>query len=98
MISAVLCQIHDYATRSAAAGGFDAPDSHFTRSARKLDAQGWTELARATKNWLEEADRIEQAAQDRLATEPDAALDVGLVILLFQALPFSAEPPNSSAR
>ena len=95
MITAALAQIHDYAIRSAAVGGFDAADAHFTRTPLKLDAQGWAEIAEAAKDWLRETARIESSAAKRLASEPDAALDVGLVILLFEALPFSAEEPAS---
>lgn len=91
MISAVLNQIHEYATRSAAAGGFDAADAHFTRTPMQLDQAGWTELAEATKNWLRETARIEQEAAERLAEDPHQPLSAGLVILLFEALPFSAD-------
>jgi DNA-binding transcriptional ArsR family regulator len=95
MISASLNQIHDYATRSAAAGGFDAADAHFTRTPLKLDRQGWTELARASKTWLQETAKIERAAAKRLKRDPHSEVDVGLVILLFEALPFSAETKAS---
>jgi DNA-binding transcriptional ArsR family regulator len=98
MITAALDQIHDYASRSAAIGGFDAADAHFTRTPLKLDSQGWTELAEATKNWLRDTARIEQATAERLAEAPDSGLDVGLVILLFEALPFSADAPPASGR
>ena len=67
MISAVLNQIHEYASRSAAAGGFDVADAHFTRTPLKLDPKGWTELAEATKDWLRKTARIEKDAAARLA-------------------------------
>ncbi len=98
MITACLEQIHDYATRSAAAGGFDPADAHFTRTPLKLDERGWTELARASKEWLRETARIEKAAARRLKADPDVAIDVGLVILLFEALPFSAELSSAPKR
>ena len=96
MISAILDQIHAYASRSAAAGGFDARDAHFTRQGIKLDSRGWTDLAKATKRWLVDAGKIEQAAKKRLAQNPHSGIDVGLVILLFEALPFSAEPQDEA--
>lgn len=92
MITAVLNQIHEYASRSAAAGGFDPADAHFTRIPLRLDPKGWEELARTTKTWLDQVTKIEQKAARRLARQPDTGIDVGLVILLFEALPFSAEP------
>lgn len=97
MISAALQQIYEYASRSAAAGGFDRPDAHFSRAPLKLDHQGWTELASATKKWLEQALRIEEAAARRLQADPHSRIDVGLVTLLFEALPFSAEPRSAGA-
>jgi DNA-binding transcriptional ArsR family regulator len=94
MLSAMLRQIGEYANGSAAAGGFDRADAHITRTALKLDEQGWTRLAEATKKWLREVERIEDAASARLAGEGDDArpVDVGLVIMLFEALPFSQRP------
>jgi DNA-binding transcriptional ArsR family regulator len=92
MLSAMLQQLTAYLERSAAAGGFDRADSHITRTAMKLDERGWSELADATKRWLEEVARVEGEARERLAGGADA-LDVGLVILLFEALPFSAPDP-----
>jgi DNA-binding transcriptional ArsR family regulator len=97
MISAVLQQINEYASRSAAAGGFDRADAHFTRTGMQLDARGWTDLAKATKRWLEQTARIEDASTKRLQKAPHSAIDVGLVILLFEALPFSAEDPQPAA-
>jgi DNA-binding transcriptional ArsR family regulator len=89
LLSAMLRQIGDYANRSAAAGGFDRADAHITRTALKLDMRGWSELAAATKRWLEEVAQIEQEAHQRLLAEDEAGADVGLVIMLFEALPFS---------
>lgn len=91
MITAALQQIHDYASRSAAAGGFDRADAHFSRAGLKLDRQGWSELAKVSKKWLEQALKIEAAAAKRLQSDPHSMIDVGLVILLFEALPFSAD-------
>jgi hypothetical protein len=91
MISAALQQIHDYASRSAAAGGFDRPDAHFSRAPLKLDRKGWTELAKISKKWLEQALKIEASAAKRIQSDPHSMIDVGLVILLFEALPFSAD-------
>jgi DNA-binding transcriptional ArsR family regulator len=92
MLSAMLRQAGDYANGSAAAGGFDRADAHIGRHAFTLDERGWTELAAATKKWLVDADRIEQAAKKRLAkthTDGHRGLNVGLILMLFEALPFS---------
>jgi len=93
LLTAVLARANDYATRSAAAGGFDAKDAHITVSALKLDAKGWTALAKETKKWLAKAEQIERESAERIEADPDSKLDVGLNIMLFEALPFSADEP-----
>ena len=93
LLSAMLRQIGEYAHRSAAAGGFDDSDAHITRTALKLDEPGRAQLAAATKKWLKEVARIEEDAGKRMQQSHDPhpePIDVGLVIMLFRALPFSA--------
>ena len=90
MIAAVLSQIGEYATTSAAAGGFDRSDAHVTRTALKLDEQGWSAVAEATKRWMAEVEAIEAATDKRLKRSGAQPFDAGLVLLLFEALPFFA--------
>lgn len=89
-VTAVLDQIYDDTSRSGAAGGFDNADAQFIRTPLKLDDEGWSELAQATRTWLQKAARIERDAAERLAQDTRAVLDAGLVLLFFEALPFSA--------
>jgi DNA-binding transcriptional ArsR family regulator len=93
MIDATLNQIHDYARDSNAAGGFDRADAHITRTALRLDRQGWERLSELLMTVLHDVAEIEEDVQKRLvsgeATTADLD-DVGLVIMFFQALPFSA--------
>ncbi|HTW12603.1 MAG TPA: winged helix-turn-helix domain-containing protein [Solirubrobacteraceae bacterium] len=97
LLTAMLARANDYASRSAAAGGFDAKDSHLTTSALKLDAKGWTALAKEAKKWLAKAEQIEQEAAARIEANPESQVDVGLNIMLFEALPFSADLPGQPA-
>jgi DNA-binding transcriptional ArsR family regulator len=92
LLSAMLQQIGEYTTNAASSGGFDRADAHITRTALKLDERGWKDLAAATKRWLAEVQKVEDAAHKRIhkGGDPHAALDAGLVIMLFEALPFSA--------
>jgi DNA-binding transcriptional ArsR family regulator len=109
MLSALLQQMGQFVSASAAAGGFDRPDSHMTRTSLRLDATGWKELAEAAQKWLREDDRIGEAAAKRLeagagrdgdgdGAGPHRALDAGLVVMLFEALPFSDHPPEPAGR
>jgi DNA-binding transcriptional ArsR family regulator len=95
LLTAMLQQIGEYASSAAALGGFDRGDAQITRTALRLDERGWTALAAATKKWLAEVQRIEEGARDRIerGTDPHDELDVGLVIMLFEAVPVSEQPP-----
>jgi len=88
VLAAALEQIGEYVGGSAAGGGFDRPDVNLSRVPMRLDEQGWSELAEAGKRWLAEADAIHARARER-ASEENALLDAGLVLLVFEALAFS---------
>jgi DNA-binding transcriptional ArsR family regulator len=88
MVASALSEIGEYAAQSAAAGGFDHPESNLNRTALSLDAEGWTELADATRRWQEEVAAIEKAAAKRLRKTDEKAMDAGLVVMLFEATPF----------
>ena len=97
MLSAMLQQIGQYVTGSAAAGGFDRSEAHMTRSSLRLDERGWQQLAAATRKWLREAERIEETAAKRLDNAGRAAtdgaagtFDTGLVVMLFEGRPGAA--------
>ncbi|HWD69694.1 MAG TPA: winged helix-turn-helix domain-containing protein [Solirubrobacteraceae bacterium] len=96
LLTALIAKATDYATRSAAAGGFDAGDAHISTDALKLDRTGWEQLARESKKWLARAQEIERESAQRLDAAADQALSVGLTLMLFEALPFSAAVPESS--
>jgi predicted transcriptional regulator len=85
VLAAVLNQAHDDAVRAAAAGGFDAADAHFTRTPLRLDPAGWTELAEASKGWLETAARIQEESDERIRQGACAELAAELVVLLFES-------------
>jgi DNA-binding transcriptional ArsR family regulator len=91
MIASTLSQIGDYATQSAAAGGFDHEQSSVSRHALELDAEGFGELAEATRRWQEEIARITGRATDRLNLNSETPIDAGVVLLMFEATPFSGD-------
>jgi DNA-binding transcriptional ArsR family regulator len=93
MLSAMLGQIADYVSAAAASGGFDRADAHFTRTGLRLDEKGFQQLAAAMTKWLAEADRIQESAAKRLAKRPhEEAIETGLVLLGFEAVPLSDQP------
>jgi DNA-binding transcriptional ArsR family regulator len=92
-IGAQLRQAGEFATGSAAAGGFDRSDAVLERRAVRLDERGWKDLAKATAKLLEQVQRIEAAAAERLAKADEAeALDAGVVLMQFEAIPLSGKP------
>jgi hypothetical protein len=97
VLTGLLESAHEYAMRSAAAGGFDEANAHFTTTRMKLDAEGWSEIATLSKLWLEEVAAVEADAAARIAEEPHSAIDVGLVIQFFKALPFSSPAADEPA-
>jgi DNA-binding transcriptional ArsR family regulator len=103
MLSAMLQQIGQYVTASAAAGGFDRSEAHMTRRSLPLDDRGFEELASATRRWLDEAEKIGAAAADRLGTtdganhrqHADGSIETGLVVMLFEGRP-GADGPSGA--
>jgi DNA-binding transcriptional ArsR family regulator len=99
MLSAMLQQAGDYAAGSAAAGGFDRADAVITRHSLQLDERGWKDLTKLARKFLADMDKIEGRAQKRLeAGESGEALDVGVILMAFEALPLSGHPPPERER
>jgi DNA-binding transcriptional ArsR family regulator len=95
-LSSFLQQVAAYTSASAAAGGFDRADAHFSRTVAKLDAKGWSQLAKACEQLLKKIDTIEADAAKRIAKDPHAEgiVDAGLVIMLFEAVRLAAPEPK----
>jgi DNA-binding transcriptional ArsR family regulator len=89
LLSATLRQIGEYVNGSAAGGGFDRSDANVSRLALQLDERGWRQLVSATKKWLAQVERIQDQAKERADGAGSELFDVGLVLLLFEALPLS---------
>jgi DNA-binding transcriptional ArsR family regulator len=83
--------IADYARASAAAGGFDRADAQLRRALVRLDARGFAQLSKACDKLLEQAEKIEAAAAERIAKDPhaDDVVEAGLGVMLFDAVRLS---------
>ena len=99
-VGAALQTVDDYARASAAAGGFDRPEAHLTRTHLRLDAKGWEAAARACEKLLAELDKVEEAAGRRLEKDPHAegASDAAVVMLLFEAVRLSGANRDAEPR
>jgi DNA-binding transcriptional ArsR family regulator len=91
MIASALSKIGEYATKSAAAGGFDREEASVSRHAVAVDAVGFGELADATRRWQEEITKIEREASARLTENGERPIDAGVVLLMFEASPYFAD-------
>ena len=83
--------IGEYARVSAAAGGFDRSDAQLRRALLRLDARGFAQLSKACDKLLEQAEKIEASAAERIARDPhaDDVVEVGIGLLLFEAVRLS---------
>jgi DNA-binding transcriptional ArsR family regulator len=98
-VASSLQTIGAYARAASAAGGFDHANSHLTRTSLHLDARGWSELSRACMRLLAQADRIEDAARERIQRNPETGetADVALVMMLFEATRLSGVDDDDHA-
>lgn len=85
--------IGEYARVSAAAGGFDRSEAQLQRTLLRLDARGFAQLSKACTKLLEQAQKIEAAAAERIARNPDAqeVAEAGLGVMLFEAARLSGD-------
>ncbi len=98
-IDAALLQVYDYGRASNAAGGFDRADAHLTRTALRLDHQGWERVAASLRDVLRVVAEVEEDTREREAAGEAVELeDVGLVVMLFEAMPFSRQQQPAAAR
>lgn len=99
LTDATLVQILDYCRISAAAGGFDRGEAYVTRTALKLDERGWSEMSAAFSQLHDSMEKIEHQAADRLAGGEGAPppMNVGAVLMLFEAQRFSDQPAAGAA-
>ncbi len=93
VLTALIDRATEHANRSAAAGGFDAGEAQLSTQTLKLDREGYEQLAAEARGWLERAREIAAEAQRRLDEGGAATVDVGLTLMLFESLAFSAELP-----
>ena len=84
LLSAMLQEAGEHAAASAAAGGFDRREAGISRHAVKLDAQGWKELAEASKRWAKELQAIDKGARKRVGDDAD---DAGVIVMTYEAAP-----------
>ena len=99
-VGATLQTVDDYARASAAAGGFDRPEAHLTRTILQLDSRGWQAAAKACEKLLADLSRVEEAAAKRIAKDPDGEgiSDAAVVTMLFDTVKLTQPAGEAPAR
>jgi DNA-binding transcriptional ArsR family regulator len=101
-IQAAVDQVGAYVGAAVAEGGFDAGESHLTRSPVTVDAKGWSALARELDAMLERIKRIEDASRRRLLkADHEGEQEATVVMMLFNSpteVPTGATPRNHHAK
>ena len=89
--------IDEYAQLSAAAGGFDRPESHLSRTRVQLDAEGWEQLLNVTLEYVERVESIERAALERMESAPHTGerSEATVVVMNFESVRLSDAPERS---
>jgi DNA-binding transcriptional ArsR family regulator len=91
--------IGEYARVSAAAGGFDRSEARLQRALMRLDARGLTQLSKAVDKLLEQAEKIETSAAERIGRAPqeEGVVETGLGVMLFEAARLSGNGDGEKA-
>jgi DNA-binding transcriptional ArsR family regulator len=94
MVDATLGEALQNVRAAVDVGGFERSDAHLSRRRLVLDDAGFSELAEAMRDLLDRFSQIESDSAQRLAAENHnvAEINVGTVMMLFEAPPISAEP------
>lgn len=92
--------VDEYAQASAAAGGFDRPEAHLSRTRVKLDAKGWEQLLGATLRYVEKVEGIERAALARMEKQPHAEepSEATVVVMNFEGARLTDAPSRTAAQ
>jgi DNA-binding transcriptional ArsR family regulator len=87
-VSAALEQIGTFVNAAAAAGGFDATESHLTRSPVTVDEKGWKAIARELNLMNARIGKIEEESAKRLnRADHDGEQHATVVLMLFHSAP-----------
>jgi DNA-binding transcriptional ArsR family regulator len=95
-VSAALEQIGTFVNAAAAAGGFEATESHLSRTPITVDEKGWKAIARELSLMNGRIGKIEEESAKRLnRADHDGGQHATLVLMLFHsASPESANTHN----
>jgi DNA-binding transcriptional ArsR family regulator len=99
-IGSSLQMIDEYASRSAAQGGFDRSEAHLSRTSIEIDAKGWEQLNKAALKFVEQVEKIELASKERQTKKPheQPVGDAAVVLMAFEAARLSGQEPENPGK
>ena len=99
-IGSSLQTIDEYASRSAAQGGFDRAEAHLSRTSIEIDAKGWDQLNKAALKFVEQVEKIEQASKERQSKKPhsEPVGNAAVVLMAFEAARLSGQEPEGQTK
>ena len=99
-LGSALQTINEYASKSAAEGGFDRAEAHLSRTSLKLDAKGWEQPNKAALKFDEQVERIDAAARERAQKRPheEELGEAQVVVLAFEAERLSGKEPEQKRK
>jgi DNA-binding transcriptional ArsR family regulator len=92
-VGSALQTINEYASKSAAEGGFDRAEAHLSRTSLKLDDKGWEQLNKAAVKFVEQVEKIDAASRERTHDNGEVG-DAQVVLLAFEAERLSGREPE----
>jgi DNA-binding transcriptional ArsR family regulator len=87
VIGGGLQQAMSHVAAAAKQGGFDRDDIHFSRTAGRLDAEGWSEIEREMVALLERVEAIVEASEARLEADPELEGEEATALMMLFAGP-----------
>ena len=97
MVSAALGPIGRLVNEAAATGGFSRREAHLSRTALRLDGQGWQEASEELVGVFERLAEIERDSIERLeASDHRDETESTVVLMHFQSPPVGAEPVHAA--
>jgi DNA-binding transcriptional ArsR family regulator len=84
MVGAVIGQVSANVNSAAAAGGFDRPDTHVSRTPMEIDEHGWSEISKELASALDRIDGIRKEAGKRLESSGEQGVTATLAMMFFE--------------
>lgn len=84
MVGAVIGQVSANVNSAAAAGGFERPDTHVSRTPMEIDERAWSDISKELAKTLDRVDEIRKEAGKRLGSSGEQGITATLAMMFFE--------------